>query len=60
VGGWTEMRKLPHTYRLSLHGSSLNCPAANSQPADWQGPYAVVYQVTVTGRCVIAQHSPLN
>ena len=59
VVGWTETRRLPHVYRLSLHGAPLKCPAATGPPAGWTGPYAVVYQITVAGRCVVAQNSPL-
>jgi hypothetical protein len=58
---WIERRKLPHTFRLLLHGHPLQCPAATAPPATWPvGQYAVVYQITGNGRCVITQHSPPN
>lgn len=58
--GWTETRKLPHIFRLSLNDKPLMCPAATPPPTVWNGPYAVVYQVTAAGRCLIVQHQPLN
>jgi hypothetical protein len=62
--GWTETRKLPRTYPMVLisAGKSLHCPPATPPPAHTTStvPYAVVYDVTPGGRCVIISHSPLR
>jgi hypothetical protein len=61
--GWTETRKLPHTYRVNLlPGTALDCPAATGPRArsDSTADYAVVYDITPSGRCIIVKHSPLD
>jgi hypothetical protein len=64
VFGWTETRRLPRRYRMVLlrGGKPLNCPPATGRPASIASstPYAVVYDITPSGRCVIASHAPLN
>jgi hypothetical protein len=64
VFGWTETRKLPRQYRMVLlrPRKPLNCPAATGRPASVASstPYAVVYDITPRGRCLIVSHSPLD
>lgn len=62
--GWTEMRKLPRQYRLVLlrPDEPLNCPPATGRPANIpsSAPYTVVYDITPSGRCIIAGHDPVD
>lgn len=64
VFGWTETRPLPRQYRLVLirPNERLNCPPATGRPSSVASstPYAVVYDITASGRCVIASHTPLD
>lgn len=61
--GWTERRHLPVRYRMVLlsSGRKLRCPAATARRPHWlvQSRYAVVYNVTVNGRCLVS-HSPVT
>jgi hypothetical protein len=60
--GWTETRQLPRRYRLVLMRTNkpLRCPPATRRPPNVPSstPYAVVYDITPSGRCIIASHSP--
>jgi hypothetical protein len=63
--GWTETRQLPRQYRLVLTRTNepLNCPPTTGRPTSSiasSTPYAVVYDITPSGRCVIASHVPLS
>jgi hypothetical protein len=64
IFGWTEARPLPVQYRMVLirSGKALHCPPATAPPAHSEStvPYAVVYDLTPSGRCIIVSHSPLD
>ena len=64
VFGWTETRQLPRQYRLVLTRPNhpLNCPPATGRASGVaeSTPYAVVFDITPSGRCIIASHSPLD
>ena len=64
VVSWTETRKLPHRYRMVLlpRRRPLHCPPATGRPAGAPSstPYAVVYDITPRGHCVVVGHTPLD
>ena len=63
VFGWTETRRLPREYRMVLlsTGKNLQCPPATpAPPHSVTDSYAVVYDITPSGRCLVVSHSPLN
>ncbi|HZC52464.1 MAG TPA: hypothetical protein VE441_08210 [Mycobacterium sp.] len=57
--GFAETRTLPRTYRVTLHDADLDCPPAIAPSRDWPSPdtYAVNYDITVSGRCVVFSHA---
>jgi hypothetical protein len=56
--GWTETREMPYRYHLTLRGEPLRCPPASGPPSSWPNPanYAVNYDITPSGRCIIYSH----
>jgi hypothetical protein len=52
---------LPRQYRVVLHGKPVRCPSATGRPATWptSDEYAVSYDITPSGTCIIASRGPL-
>ncbi len=60
--GWNETRALPYRYHLVLNAEPLDCPPAVGPPKSGPTPddYAVNYDITPSGRCIIVSYSHLS